>query len=644
MALLPKLTNQLGYSLVELLVAIALFGILVPILFSGFIATRDSKPQQEQRLQAAAMLRETTEALRVIRANSWTAFATNGVWHPFVASGTWTLVAGPETVNGYTRKLTISDVYRNSAGTIVTVGGTLDPSTKKVVVEVDWNTPLVTSVDSTFYLSRYLDNLTFTHTTQADFNLTGSVLDNTVVVADGGGAVRLSPSGPGNGNWCVPSIVGQLDLPRNGAARATTAIVGQVFSGTGLNASGVSLAYTTVSDAVPPVPTLAGTFDGYKTNDVFGTTGYGFLATDNNAKEVVIVNTSTMTQAGYFDIPGVASARSIYVKDSTGYVIAGNTLYLFSVAPVLGSSSQPSLGSVTLAGNGTSIYVVGTDAYVTIDATTNQLQIINVSNTSSPSVTSSLTLNALQGRDVYVYEDGQWAYVATATSASQAEFFVINVSNKASPISPSSYDTNGMDPQAVDVVLDNNVAIIVGVGGNEYQVARIDNKAVAPVACGSLNEDSGIYDIATVVEDDDNEAYAYISSGNSSSELKIIEGGPGGSYALTGTYTSAIVDIGSTTAFNRLTVDGVNTANTTLRYQVAAALPVAGSCAGATYAYVGPDGTASSYFTGEAAIPFNSDGSGYENPARCFRYQALFSTTNTFESPVFNSIIVNYSP
>ncbi len=649
MAYLNKklLFSQAGYSLVELLLAIAIFGVLVTTLFSGFIATREGKPQQEQRFTAVALFQESVEALRIIREQGWVNVATNGTYHPEKTPQpnptTWSLAAGAETIGLFTRTIEIDDVYRNAGGDIVSVGGTLDPSSKAVTITIAWDQPLVSSYSRTIYLTRYLDNLAFIHTLDTDFNQSGHLASNVVFTTDSGGEVKLGPAGPGRGNWCTPSIVGQLDLPKNGSARAVTAVQGKVFSGTGENASGVSLAYVTVTDAVPPVTTQAGTFDGYKTNDVFGTNTYGFLATDNNSKEVVIVNLNNpMTQAGYYNITGNANAQSIFVSGNVGYVISGSTLFTFNLATINGNSSQSNLGSISLSGNGKSVYVVGSVAYVAIDSTTNQLQLINVGNPSSLSSLSTLTLNAAEGRDVYVAPDSERAYVATKGDVSKAEFFIVNIENKAAPSVVSSYDTNGMDPQAVDMVLDGHRAVIVGTGGEEYQVVTIapENN---PVRCGGINDDTGIYDISTVVEGD-TDAYAYINTGQANSELKIIEGGPGGSYSLTGEYTSAPFNSGSTTAFNRLSFTTTVPANTTLRFQVAGA-PVGTTCSDATYNFVGPDGTSSSYFTTSPnALPFNSTPGSYNNPARCFKYKAFFDTTNITVTPVLEEVTVNYSP
>ncbi len=639
---------QQGYSLIELLMAMAIFGFLVSTLFTGFIATREGKPQQEQRRQAAAVYQETIEALRVIREQGWDQIAQNGTFHPQTTATSWTLAPGSEVINpdsGMTRSIMIADVFRDALGNITLLGGTLDPSTKAITITVSWNQPLVSTYSNTIYMTRYLDNLAFIDTTVADFSRAGHVATSVVFTENDGGEITLDAAGPGRGNWCEPgsAAVSQLDLPRQGAARAITAIQGKIFSTTGENASGVSLAYVTVTDAYPPVTTLAGTFDGYKTNDVFGTDQHGFLATDTNAREVAIVNLNNMTLAGYYDIPGPNSALSIYVLDGVGYVIAGSTLYRFSADPIVGSASQAGMGSIGLGANGSSVYVVDGVAYVSLAATSNQLRLVDVSNPSSMTMLGSLTVNGGQARDVYISPEGHRAYLVTAGDASRNEFFIINTENKNSLSVIASYDTNGMDPKAVDLVLSGNRAVIVGVGGEEYQVVTISPET-NPTRCGGFNEDSGIWDIATVVEDD-TDAYAYINTGQANSELKVIEGGPGGSYSMTGQYESAAFDTGSNTAYNRLSFTGNVPDGTTLRLQVAGAPLGPSSCEDASYSFVGPGGAIDEYFTGElSAIPFDNQAGGHNNPARCFKYKAFFDTTDILLTPMLEDITINYSP
>lgn len=633
-----KVLNS-GASLIEILMAVALFAFLAPALLTGFIASREGKPQQQQRFQASLLLKEGLEAVRVVRENGWVAFAVNGTFHPVVSGTTWALSSGSETVNGLTRTITIADTRRDG-NTIVASGGTVDPSTKTVTVTVTWNTPLSATLSSTLYITRYLDNLSFIDTTLAEFTEAGYVVTNTEVVSDSGGEIKLGVSGPGKGNWCTPSIVTTHNLPKNGAARAVTAIPFEVFAGTGENASGESLARVTVSNGTPPVTTAGGNFNGYKTNDIFGETGYAYLVTDTNNKELVIANTSSMTEVGSINLGDATNGQSIFVLNNVAYVTAGNTLYTVNVTT---KNNPQELTSIGLANTGNSVYVVGDYAYIATAGTTNQLQIFNISNPSSPSSVSSFTVNGQAGRDVYVSSDGNRAYLVTAASGSQSEFFLINIENKNSPSLISSYDTNGMDPYGVDMVLSGNRAVIVGTGGEEYQVVNI-GIPTAPVRCNGIDitDSVGMYDIATVIEPD-GDAYAYVVTGESAAELQVIEGGPGGTFSMNGTYESPIFDAATVTMFNRFTPSGLVPAGTTLRYQVAVSNPGDGICATATYQYLGPDGTDATYFTGTAGIPYVTSGS-FANPGRCLKYKAWLDTTDMGATPYVYDVTVNYSP
>ncbi|KKT97869.1 MAG: hypothetical protein UX00_C0007G0129 [Microgenomates group bacterium GW2011_GWB1_45_17] len=190
---------QGGQMLVEVLLALAIMSLVLPALLTGIVATREGKPQQMQRLQATAFMREATEAVRSVRERSWAGIATNGQYHPEFSGGLWNLVSGGETFSGFSRSIDVSSVYRDASNTIA-ANGTLDPSTKKIIVTVSWTTPRVTTVDSTFYLTRHLDNLKHLETTEAEFN--GGSKTNLVVTNVSGGELQLIPGG--SSDWCAP--------------------------------------------------------------------------------------------------------------------------------------------------------------------------------------------------------------------------------------------------------------------------------------------------------------------------------------------------------------------------------------------------------------------------------------------------------
>lgn len=630
-----------GQSLVEILLVIGLMGIFLPALLTGLFASRQGKAQQGQRVQAIALLREGEEIVRSVREKNWANFAVNGTYHPVASGSAWALAPNEETINGFTRKVVVSDVFRDASG-VATNSGTIDPSMKKVTTTVSWLTPIFSSVQAVEYVTRYIGNTSFVQTTQADFN-TGSTSGTTVTNTSGGEVVL---GAGGSGDWCTPQpIVSAADLPKSGVANAITAIEGRVFAGTGDNASGVSFANVTIPNTASPSGMIAGTFDGYKTNGVFGEENHAYLATDTNSKEIVVIDLSNTpyTEAGYFNAPGNGSGNSVFVSGNIGYMIAGNKLYTFDLSSKSGSRSQ--LGSVTLPSTGNKIIVIGSYAYVALDSASTQLQIVQVSSDGKTlTLAGTASVAGQEGVDVFVNNTATRAYLTTEASSSQKEMFIVDITTKTGsrPVL-GSYDTNGMSPKGVTVVTSNK-AIVVGSGAEEYQVISIVDEA-NPVRCGGMDVTNGVNGVASVLEDD-GDAFSYIITGDANSELKIIRGGAGGgNYQSTGQFESSTFDATTLVAFNRFFSTTVKPSLTDIIYQVAATdvNPATGNCTGATFAYVGPDGTSGTYFATSSAIPTSITGS-YKNPARCFRYKAFLSTTDQTQSPVLYDMTVNYSP
>lgn len=628
-----------GQSIVELLVVVGISAVLLPALAAAFIIGRDSRPQTTQRSYALGLVAEGFEAARAVRDESWSGIAVDGTYHTVMQNGSWQLATGSATIQSYTRSVIIAPVYRNSSGGIAQSGGTIDPSSKYITSTVSWLTPRSSSLSETMILTRYKDNLAYIQTTKADFDL--GTLAGTSTSSTNGGEVFLGSGG--GGDWCGPDLsINPIDLPKSGVANAITAIEGKIFAGTGDNASGVSYATATIANTHPPTGSVTSTFDGYKTNDVFGETGYGYIATDTNSKEIVILNLSSnpVVEVGSFDGSGSADANAVFVSGSVGYMTQGSNFRTFDLSSKSGSRSQ--LGSVTLAGTGNKIKVVGTYAYVAITGSSTKLQIIDISNPSIPSIVGFANPSGSDGQDVFVPPTGTRAYLVTTNNVSGPEMYIIDTTSKSGsrPII-GTYEASGMSPKAITVVT-GNITIIVGSGGEEYQAISVANE-LSPVRCGGTQVDTGINGVASILESD-GDAYSYIITGDSSAELKIIEGGPGGQYASSGTYESAAFDAGYVTAFNRVSFSVTTPSQTTASLQVAVADKVSGNCAGANYQFVGPDGTSSTFFTSSGMFPLQDDGSGFENPGQCLKYKVYLSTNDPTQTPVFSDITINYSP
>lgn len=617
----------------------ALSAILLPALASGLFASKQSKAQESQRIEATALLKEAEEAVRSVREKGWSAVALNGIYHPVVEANAWSLSGGAETINGLIRSIEIQDIFRDSNGVIVSSGGTPDPSTKKINTTVTWGSPYPSSVSSVMYLTRYLNNSAHLQTSFSDF-IAGSA-SGTAVVNNNGGEVVLGAGG--RADWCNPNLsITALDLPKSGVANSISAIEGKVFAGTGDNASGVSYASVNISNINPPAATILGTFDGFKTNGIFGESNYAYLATDNNFKEVEIIDLTTdpYSEAGYFNAPGNGNAGSVVVSENIGYMTDGAKLYTFDLSSKNGS--RPVLGSVDLAGTGVGVVVVGSYVYVTTSSTSTQLQIIHVTNGGAVlSVVGQASLAGLGGRAIAVNSSATRAYIATSPSSTAKELFIVDISTKTgNRLTTGSFESNGMNPKSMTLIPFNRL-ILVGSGGIEYQVVNILNET-SPVLCGSLNIDAGVNGVASVLEAD-GDAFAYIITGDATTELRIIEGGPGGKYSTSGTFISKPFDATVSAAFNRF-IPSVNLPNqTSITFQIAIANAVNNSCSQASFYYLGPDGAPDSFYTSANSIPLITNGD-YTNPGRCFSYKAYFSTADGTISPIFYDASVNYSP
>lgn len=663
--------TSLGQSLIELIITISLLAILLPVLGYGFIVARDGKVQQQQRLKATALMKEAIEAVRSVRSQGWNDFAVNGDYHAVISGNSWSLVAEPAEINGFNQLINISDAYRNEiTEELVNSPGKADPSTKKITVTISWNIPQPSSVSSILYMTR-LENDSLVYTTRQDYEpgiLTNtSVADTPDTAIENDGEVVLAAGG-GGGNWCIPSkSIVEADLPKQGVANAITAIEGSVFTGTGENASGVSFAKVSLTtEEDPPQATLNSTFDGFKTNAVFGEEEYAYLTTDSNGSQVVIIDLNQYSdpptnmkykQVGAINLgTGSVQGQSIYVKNNTAYITASNgRFFIYDITNHASPIAKNGAG-LLLDGIGRKVLVAGDYAYISIGSTSNQLNIVNVSDPANPTIVGRLNLGTGQsGIDVYVDTSNSnpgRAYLATNWVTGISNFYIVNVSNKSAPSVSglSGYNTSGMEPTGLTVV-DGNRAIIVGSGGtNQYQVVDISNESDSLSLCGGLQYATGIKGVSSVLQSN-GYAYSYIITSDANAELKIILGGAGGLFITGGTFTSEPYTNDTETSFNRFTASVNTPVDTELKLQVSVANKVNDSCDHDQYTYIGPDkdNPFDSFFipvdglvTG--AVPYRQIDPYYINPGQCFRYKTHFSSSDNTKSPSLYDITINYSP
>ncbi len=619
----PHSRNQRGASLVEVLVAIGITSIMLPAILTALISANAAKPAAQQQALASGFLRSLTEETRSVRESGWSNIATNGTYHPITSANAWTLASGSATSGNFTQQIVISDVQRDSSGTIVSSGGTIDPNTKLVTATVSWTKPIGSSISSQAYFSRWQSNAAWLQTTQANFS--AGTLNNTTSSATGGGQVQITAAGHGV-SWVSPIQVGTLNIAGNTNAN-------DVYTDTSTNrayvVNGASMSIINVAN--PAAPALLGTFNpAVQLNSVYVVGNFAYIASTSNTAELTVVNVSNPAapvQAGTLNLGGAANANSVYVTG--GYAYVGKALNTnngndeFYVVDVSNPSTPTLAGSLNMAGAVNSIKVSGNYAYLATGDTTAELTVVDISNKSTPTVVGSFaTTGGVAANNIYY--DGYYVYLGEANNTGGPEFFILNVTNLSSISQVGSYEVGG----AVNGVSVNGYEAFLATARAARQFTVLDLSTIStPTLEGSNTQSTA--DNIFVANDT-----AYIASTSNTAELTIMKGSAvAGGTSGNGTFTSQTFNAGAAAGFNYFTFTNTMPVNTTITYQIAA------NNDNATWNYIGPDGTPFSRYSSPGAIPL------VDADYRYFRYKATLNTTNFATSkPFILDTTLNYSP
>ena len=145
-----------GFMMIEILVAVSI--ITVSILGAMLVCQKSVSVSREafHETQAAFLLEEGAEAVHVLRDNAWSNISglTAGAnYYPLFSGGTWTLSSSANTVDIFTRTVSVTNVNRDSTTKDIISSGTNDPQTKLVTITVSWPESGVTTTKTLqFYI------------------------------------------------------------------------------------------------------------------------------------------------------------------------------------------------------------------------------------------------------------------------------------------------------------------------------------------------------------------------------------------------------------------------------------------------------------------------------------------------------------
>jgi prepilin-type N-terminal cleavage/methylation domain-containing protein len=104
-----KKINQRGYSIIEVMLAIAIFAMFAGVFVSAFVQGQQSTALAGKKTRATILAEEGLEAVRSIRNNGFNGLA-EGQYGLEISNGQWSLEPSPENINGFTRVITIENL------------------------------------------------------------------------------------------------------------------------------------------------------------------------------------------------------------------------------------------------------------------------------------------------------------------------------------------------------------------------------------------------------------------------------------------------------------------------------------------------------------------------------------------------------
>lgn len=220
----------------------------------------------------------------------------------------------------------------------------------------------------------------------------------------------------------------------------------------------------------------------------------------------------------YFFIAGTSNtAELVIVKGGFSYLSPGNVVLTSIISP--NSWDSPDLVSTANnTGNGVGLKTTIDSDYAFLgtsnDGTSPDLTIVDISNPLSTTVSGAVHLSA-NINDVAV--SGNYAYLAT--SHNTQEFMVINITNKTSPSLTTSLNL-GNNNDALSIEIQNNYAYVTKVvaGSTNREVYVIDiSTPTSPSQVGTVELGNTGYDIAISGN------YAYVGTPITNGEIRIID-------------------------------------------------------------------------------------------------------------------------
>ena len=616
--MIKKLTQQEGFSIVEVLLAMAIFAIVTTgILYMSIdTAERDVKTSVNQ--EAFLYAQEGVEVARNIADKNFLSLS-NGDHGLQLSGGEWSFIIAPEDLDGfYERTITVEDVYRDETGNIDEDAGTFfDPEMKKVVVEIEWlqGGVLPKSMELSTYVTNWKgDDLIRTTCTEWD-------------AGTHGGSEAFGIDGPPTENCEIR--LEELQIPSaffssaNVGKHGNDVVVDGDYAYVAVNSFWEGLSVINISNASSPYETDSA-FVGGKGRYVFKKDDWIYMGVQSWLLGLGIVDVSDSNDidwnTGWFI--GSYGNRPI-VDDNDNLFIGADWNWYSMLIYDITNKSFPLL--LEIENFDDDIHVVdlyGDYAFLGLDDDNQGLHSADIGDIYEIDQLANMNV----GEEVNaIIRQGSVLYVGTEDS--NDSLHVIDISDPSSPSEITSFDVGG---EIEDLAID---------GDYLYAALNVTNSGLAAINISNPSSPSLIYNLdiqgkGTGIDTDGD--YIYVST-NTSNRGLVIVGTTEVSSLTTGDYISDTYDTGSSsTRYNYIEWESTDVPGGEVRFQ----LRTASSSGGITAeTWVGPDGTNSTYYE-TARTPIVTDPSA--SGLRYVQFRAIIDSDGV-TSPAIQSVTINYT-
>lgn len=426
-----------GFSLVEIILASAIFVFIVAALIGNIIYVQESAVVSGARARAVALAEEGLEASRNIRDASF-ANLTDGNHGLAISSNQWTFSGTQDVTDSvFTRQLQISTPSANR---------------KQVISQVTWQqTPQRTgSVSLTTYLTNWLATAGIGNWSlpilEGTYNAAGNE-DGFKVFVSGNYAYLVRNNGTPDflvidiSNLAAPTLAGSLSL--TGTPMSVWAVGNYAYVANRDDSQEIQV----IDISNPAAPSQVFSYNASGTNDgdaLFISGNYLYLARFGAAgPELVIMDISSPavpTLTGSFDFGATDTFYDLFVYNGYAFLVSGSNTQEVAIVDVSAPATPNFVVSVNLSGNSDALSIAGFTDRLVVGRTSGEVVLLDISTPASPAVISTVaTTGSVFDLDIGNSNN----YVWLASSGGASEFKIIDISNQAAPTVLGTLDLAG---------------------------------------------------------------------------------------------------------------------------------------------------------------------------------------------------------